>query len=113
MYKQVIVLRKDLKMSKGKAAAQACHAAVHAFEKTKWRVIDKWKNEGCKKVVLAVNSEKEILEIYEKAKENKIACFLVKDAGLTELKPGTITALGIGPDKEERIDEITGHLKPF
>ncbi|MBU5688117.1 MAG: peptidyl-tRNA hydrolase Pth2 [Candidatus Aenigmarchaeota archaeon] len=113
MYKQVIILRKDLKMSKGKAAAQACHAAVHSFEKVKWSLIEKWKFFGSKKVVLAVNNEEEILEIYKQVKKAKIPCFLVKDAGLTELKPGTITALGIGPVEEEKIDKITGSLKPF
>ncbi|MFH8080562.1 MAG: peptidyl-tRNA hydrolase Pth2 [Candidatus Aenigmatarchaeota archaeon] len=113
MYKQVIVLRKDLKMSKGKAAAQACHAAVHSFELTKKDVREKWKLFGSKKVVLAVNGEEEILKIYEQAKKEKIPSFLVKDAGLTELKPGTITALGLGPVEEEKVDKITGRLKPF
>ncbi len=113
MYKQVIVIRKDLKMSKGKLAAQACHASVHAFERARWSLIEKWEKEGAKKVVLAVESQQELEELYKKVKEKRIPCFLVRDAGLTELKPGTITALGIGPDKEEKIDKITGHLKPL
>jgi len=58
-----------------------------------------------------VNSRKDILALYKKAKEMKIPCFLVKDAGLTELKPGTITALGIGPDIEEKINKVTGSIK--
>ncbi|MEM5799275.1 MAG: peptidyl-tRNA hydrolase Pth2 [Candidatus Aenigmatarchaeota archaeon] len=113
MYKQVVILRKDLKMSKGKAVAQACHASVHSFEKAKWSLIEKWEKLGSKKIILAVDNEEEILKIYEKVKKARIPSFLVKDAGLTELKPGTITALGIGPDKEEKIDKITGNLKPL
>jgi len=111
MYKQVIVVRKDLKMSKGKLAVQACHASVHAFERARWGLIDKWEKVGAKKVLLTVESKEELEEIYKKVREKRIPCFLVKDAGLTELKPGTVTALGIGPDREEKIDKITGHLK--
>ena len=111
MIKQVIVLRKDLEMSLGKMCAQACHASIGSFEKTKKNILEKWKLEGQKKVVLGVNSRKDILALYKKAKEMKIPCFLVKDAGLTELKPGTITALGIGPDIEEKINKVTGSIK--
>lgn len=113
MYKQVIVLRKDLKMSKGKAAAQACHAAVHSFEKANLELIKKWRKRGSKKIVLGVDNEKDIMKIYYQARKLKIPCFLVKDAGLTELIPGTVTALGLGPDEEKKIDSLTGKLKTF
>ena len=98
-------------MSTGKKCVQCSHASLGAYKKSKKSVIEKWEKEGQKKVVLEVNSRKEILELYKKVKELKIPCFLVKDAGLTELKPGTITALGIGPEKEELIDKVTGSLK--
>lgn len=112
MYKQVIVLRKDLRMSVGKACAQSSHASLGAYRKAKKSIIDGWLKNGEKKVVVFVNSKQEIMKLYKKAKENKLPCFLVKDAGLTELKIGTITALGIGPDEEKKIDKITGKLKP-
>ncbi|MCX8179264.1 MAG: peptidyl-tRNA hydrolase Pth2 [Candidatus Aenigmarchaeota archaeon] len=113
MYKQVIILRRDLKLSKGKAAVQACHAAVHAFELANWYVIKNWEQSGAKKVVLAVDSEEEILKLHKEAKKLKLPCYLVKDAGLTEIPAGTITALGIGPEEEKKIDKLTSKLKPF
>ncbi len=112
--KQVIVVRADLKMSKGKTCAQVAHASLEACEISKKRfkkIYEEWKNSGAKKVVLKVYSEKEILELYEKAKSMDLPCYLVRDAGLTELKPGTITALGIGPYKSSEIDKITGKLR--
>jgi len=113
MYKQVILLRKDLKMSVGKKCAQSCHASLGAYKKVNKTVMKKWNLEGQKKVVLEVDSREKILKLHEKAKREKVACFLVQDAGLTELKSGTITALGLGPDDEKKIDKITGSLKLF
>jgi PTH2 family peptidyl-tRNA hydrolase len=111
MYKQVIVLRRDLEISEGKKCVQSAHASLGAYEKADKEIIKKWNSEGQKKVVLEVDSEKDILELFKKAKKEKIPCFLVKDAGLTEVEPGTITALGLGPEEEEKLDKITGGLK--
>jgi PTH2 family peptidyl-tRNA hydrolase len=111
MYKQVIVVRSDIKMSLGKTAAQIAHASLSSCKKADKKVLEKWEREGAKKVVLKVNTLKELLEIYEKVKKEKISCFLVRDAGKTQLKPGTVTCLGVGPDKEDKIDKITKHLK--
>jgi len=113
MYKQIILLRKDLEMSTGKKCVQSCHASLGAYKKASKSVIKKWNSEGQKKVVLEVNSKGEMLELYKKVKKEKMPCFLVEDAGLTELKPGTITALGIGPENEKKVDKITGDLKLF
>jgi PTH2 family peptidyl-tRNA hydrolase len=110
-FKQVILVRTDLKIEKGKIASQVAHAAIGAFKLVDEDVAKKWEKEGSKKVVLKVKDEKELLQIYRKVKKEKIPCFLVKDAGLTQLRAGTITALGIGPVEEERIDKITGKLK--
>jgi len=110
MYKQVIIIRRDLGMSIGKIVAQACHASLGAFKKARKPKIRRWEQEGEKKVIVGVNSKEEMIHLYEKAKKEKIPCFLVEDAGLTELEPGTMTALGIGPDEEEKIDRITGNL---
>lgn len=113
MYKQVIVLRRDLKMNKGKLAAQTAHASLGSYRKAKQSVIDEWIEVGEKKVVLKVKNEDELIKIFEKAKHAKLPCILIKDAGLTQLAPGTVTAVGIGPDEERKINKITGKLKMF
>ncbi len=109
MYKQAIVVRKDLGMSPGKTAAQVAHASVGAWKNADRKVSGAWESEGAKKVVLQVGDREELLEIKERA--GKLPTCLVKDAGMTELSPGTITCLGIGPAREEEIDRITGSLK--
>ncbi|MCW4020486.1 MAG: peptidyl-tRNA hydrolase Pth2 [Candidatus Bathyarchaeota archaeon] len=112
-YKQVIILRSDLGMSCGKAAVQACHAAVSATEKTRkahpsW--VRGWIEEGQRKIVLKVGSEAELLEMQRKAKESKIPTALISDMGLTELPPGTVTSLGLGPARSNVMDRVTGNL---
>ena len=69
--------------------------------------------EGQRKIVLKVNSEDELLEKEREAKEASIPSALISDMGLTELPPGTITALGIGPAPEVMIDKITGSLSLY
>lgn len=110
-YKQVIVIRADLKMSKGKTAAQAAHASVEAMQNCEKRLVTAWHSEGMKKVVLQANGEKDLISLRNKARAEKLATALIKDAGMTEVEPGTITALGIGPDKDSKIDKVTGRLK--
>lgn len=100
-------------MSKGKTAAQASHASVGAYRNANKAVIEKWIQEGAKKIVLAVDSKNELMRLYKVTKEIKLPAFLVHDAGLTELKRGTTTALGIGPEEEGKINKITGSLKKF
>ena len=109
--KQVIVVRKDLKMAAGKLSAQVSHASVEATLNSSKKNIEEWKKQGSKKVVLKVNSEKELLDLQKKAKSLKLTTALIRDAGRTFFKTPTITCLGIGPDKEEKIDKVTGHLK--
>ncbi|MCW1296254.1 MAG: peptidyl-tRNA hydrolase Pth2 [Candidatus Parvarchaeota archaeon] len=111
--KQVIVIRSDLKLSRGKACVQVAHASLVSalkVQKKNEKLFKKWLLDGQKKVVLKVRGEKELLEIYEKARENDLVCEVIRDAGLTELEPGTITCIGIGPDEEKKIDKITGSL---
>ena len=111
MYKMVIITN-DIEMSCGKLAAQTAHAAVEAAliaYKKKKRILKKWRAEGAKKVVVKAN-EKEMLKLEKIARERNIITAIIRDAGLTELQPGTLTAIAIGPDEEEKIDEITGHL---
>lgn len=109
--KQVIVMRSDLNMSRGKLAAQACHASLGSFKKTEDSKLRKWEEEGEKKVVVKVNDLSTLYEIYEIAKKSDTATYLVKDAGHTELASSTVTCLGIGPDEDEKIDQLTGDLK--
>lgn len=113
-YKQVILIRTDLKMGTGKKCAQSCHASVSSSDLV--RIKDKliwknWKNSGQKKVVLKVMNMEEVSDIITKLEKKNIPYFLVRDAGLTQLSPGTATALGIGPALSRDIDEITGDLK--
>jgi len=110
-FKQVILVRQDLKLPKGKLAAQCSHASVECIFKTNKEITQKWKTEGGKKVILKVEDEKELLKYKNEAESNNLKTALIKDAGRTVLEPGTITCLGIGPDKEEKIDEVTGKLK--
>lgn len=110
MYKQVIVLRGDLKLSKGKAAAQAAHASLAAFRKADKKTAALWDKEGSKKVVLKTSSLEQMLALEEKCSSLKLPHAIIADAGLTEMKPGTITALGIGPGRDGDINKVTGSL---
>ncbi len=108
--KQVIVVRDDLKLSRGKIAVQVAHAAVIGYLKSDSNLRRKWLDEGQKKIVLKVKSLEELLEIKQKAESLKLVTGVVQDAGLTEIPPGTITAVVIGPDDEKKIDKVTGNL---
>lgn len=114
MLKQIILIRTDIKMGKGKLASQAAHASVEAFyrklEQNKEEALT-WLRTGAKKIVLRAEDENMLIEIYNKAKLKGLVAVLIADSGLTQLQPGTITALGIGPDEEQRIDEVCGELK--
>jgi PTH2 family peptidyl-tRNA hydrolase len=113
-YKQVIAVRIDLGMSRGKMAVQVAHGSVSASENARvshqdvWRA---WYREGQKKVAVKVSSEEELLELRRIAINHRLPHALIRDAGMTELPPGTITVLGIGPAKSEDIDKVTGDLK--
>lgn len=130
--KQVIVIRKDLKMRRGKECAQVAHASEKFLirqlqnhnsgnQQPKGRHIVKlskpasaWIQSGSTKVCLQVNSEEELLEIHNKAKEAGLVCHLVTDSGKTEFEGvPTKTCLAIGPDEVGKIDKITGELKLY
>ncbi|MCK5600445.1 peptidyl-tRNA hydrolase Pth2 [Candidatus Pacearchaeota archaeon] len=115
MIKQVIVVRKDLNMRKGKLAAQVAHAAMailfnHGRPITNYW-IENWLNTGMTKIVVSVDSEDELFAVHEKAKEATILTALIQDEGRTEFKEPTHTAVSVGPCESTRIDEITGNLK--
>lgn len=108
--KQVILVRQDLKLPKGKLAVQVSHASLDAVMKSDKNKVKEWLNDGGKKVVLKVKDEKELLEYKQKAGKEGLIVALIRDAGRTTVEPGTITCLGVGPDEELRIDKVTGKL---
>ncbi len=132
--KQVIIVRKDLNMRKGKMVAQGSHASLKAIldighMRCEYEVelgdsgnrfeipinssaLQQWLEGRFTKVCVSVDSEEELLELYNKAKEAGLLCSLITDAGLTEFNNvPTITCAAIGPAFPEDVDPITGHLK--
>jgi len=113
-YKLVIAVRSDLELSKGKLAVQVAHAAVMAAldakaHHRKW--FADWYAEGQKKVVVKGGTIHDLQALRGKARSLGLTTALVEDAGLTELPPGTITCLGIGPGPNAIVDQVTGGLK--
>lgn len=104
------MVRTDLNLGKGKLAAQTAHASLESFLKTPEKDQKKWISENQKKIVLKVKNEKDLIDIYEKAKWATLPSVLIRDAGHTQVPPGTKTAVGIGPADEEKVDRITGDL---
>ena len=126
--KQVILIRKDLKMRRGKEIAQGSHASMeflvnqlrqHLTSDTNLNIElnpqeKKWVSEGMAKVCLQVNSELQLLEYHEKAKLHGLKSYLIKDSGRTEFKGNpTLTACAIGPDEVDKLDAITGDLSLY
>lgn len=126
-YKQVIVLRKDLNMRKGKMVAQGAHASLGVFlknghfegakEEGGRLVIELtpgmrgWLEDKFTKITVSVNSEKELLALHQKAQAAGLPTVLIQDAGLTEFGGiPTYTAVVIGPDHRDRVDSITRGL---
>ncbi len=96
-------------MSNGKTAVQCAHASYSAARKAGKIAVRAWEIEGQKKVALSASLE-EMMKIRERCEKLKLPFEIISDAGLTELEPGTITAIGVGPDKDEKIDKATGSL---
>lgn len=111
--KLVIVARKDLKLSAGKLAAQVGHASVDCALKAMRHqrdTFDRWHAEGQKKVVVKAENERELFRLKLEAERAGLTTALIADAGHTELAPGTITVLGIGPGRDLDVDKLTGSL---
>ena len=109
-YKQCLILRNDVKMSCGKRCAQAAHASIGAYNNADKALQKVWLSEGQKKVVLKANDERTLYELKVIAERAGVSSSLIQDAGMTEIPPGTITALGLGPARTEELDKITGTL---
>lgn len=127
--KQVIVLRKDLNMSKGKMIAQGAHASMKVFfdlmhMKGFWKdgrgdfeftttdkAMTEWINGAFTKVCVYVNSEQELGDIFNRASAAGLPTALITDAGKTEFGGvPTKTAVAVGPAESSRVDAITGAL---
>lgn len=116
--KQVIVMRKDLNMRKGKMVAQGSHASIAFLTK---RLKSKeplteaqnhWLENSFVKICVSVDSEQSLLEVYEKATSLGLECHLITDNGQTEFSGiPTRTCLAIGPDWVEKIDPVTENLR--
>lgn len=122
-HKQVIVMRKDLNMRKGKLVAQGAHASMGAIlgqckkdgDKLVLDLNDErmapWLTGRFKKICVYVNTEQELLDIHEAAKAAGLITSLIVDAGLTEFNGvPTKTAVAVGPDREDNVDAICKHL---
>jgi PTH2 family peptidyl-tRNA hydrolase len=111
--KQAIVARTDLGMGQGKLAAQVAHASLSASEDAGDRTRRAWKGDGQKKVVLQGDGEQQLFELADKAEREGLPNAVIRDAGHTQLDPGTVTALAVGPGDEDAVDRVTGELSLF
>ena len=111
--KQAIVARADLGMSPGKLAAQVAHASLSAYQDADAPTRREWKGGGQKKIVLQANGEDQLFELADRAERAGLPNAIVRDAGHTQLEPGTVTALAVGPGSDRAVDEITGDLSLY
>lgn len=110
----MIAVRTDLKMGRGKIAVQAAHAAILAAEeariqKPQW--YRAWIESGMAKIAVKVASLDELKKLEREARENDLPVATVEDRGLTQVPPGAITCVAIGPAPASKVDPITGKLK--
>jgi len=125
--RQILVVRKDLNMRRGKLVAQAGHAVLKSFfDQGEFKPdergggifsvalspdVYKWASQNFKKICVSVNNEEELLDILAKAKSYNLPCALIQDNGLTEFKgKPTYTFVSIGPAQKEQLDPVTGSL---
>lgn len=111
--KQVIIMRTDLNMRKGKMIVQGAHASMlFMFHDGDLSVANRWYRDGMKKIGVRVDTITELLILWEQARKAGLRAHIVTDAGHTEFHgEPTMTCLAIGPNDEEAVDKITGHLK--
>lgn len=113
-FKMVLCVNMELKMEKGKIAAQCGHATLGAYKQSLKRApakVDAWETFGQAKIALKCPDEDCMLALQEEAKKQGVVTYLVRDAGRTQIAPGSKTVLAMGPDEKETIDRITGTLK--
>jgi len=111
--KQAIVARRDIGMGEGKLAAQVAHASLMAFQDAGPKAQSAWQGEGQTKIVLGVDSEADLFELADVANREGLPHAVVRDAGRTQLDPGTVTALAVGPGEDNVVDKVTGDLSLY
>lgn len=119
--RMVMIIRTDLGMTKGKVAAQCCHAAVSCYRKIaspnlasfNIDLLNRWERGGQAKITLKCPSEEALYLLRNQAVEKKINCAIIHDAGRTQIAPNSATVLGIGPAPKVVIDQITSSLKLY
>jgi PTH2 family peptidyl-tRNA hydrolase len=112
-------VREDLKLGAGKIGAQVAHAAVGLFEQITEKkkntyhkqALAYWSEYGAKKIVLRVKDYNDLQRVQKLCKIQKIPNLMISDAGHTQVDPGTVTVLGIGPEASEKLNKITGEFK--
>jgi PTH2 family peptidyl-tRNA hydrolase len=109
--KQVILVRADLKMPKGKLAVQVAHASVDAVLSSRKKLVKLWKSEGMKKICLKVKDLAELNSYVNQAQIEGLNTAVIRDAGKTVFKEPTITCAAIGPENSEKVDKVTKELK--
>ncbi|XP_044578239.1 peptidyl-tRNA hydrolase 2, mitochondrial-like [Cotesia glomerata] len=114
-YKMVLVVRNDLKMGKGKVAAQCAHAAVSNYKAARKypKILAGWEDCGQKKIALKVDNVEQLEEIAKNARAVGLIARVIQDAGHTQVEPGSKTVCGVGPGPAHLIDQVTGHLKLY
>ncbi|XP_011297828.1 peptidyl-tRNA hydrolase 2, mitochondrial [Fopius arisanus] len=114
-HKMVLVIRNDLKMGKGKVAAQCAHAAVAGFEAVlKYpKLLQEWTENGHKKITVKVDSQEELDQIQKAARAAGLIAITIRDAGRTQIAAGSKTVCCVGPGPGEIVDQVTGHLKLY
>jgi len=106
-----LLVRDDIKMSKGKTAAQCCHAVQDLIIQCPKHILKQYTKNHNTKICLKIHDLEEMEEIINDCtKEGFLYCQVI-DAGLTELQPNTATVLGIGPISKNKINPIVNQLK--
>jgi PTH2 family peptidyl-tRNA hydrolase len=112
--KMTLVVRDDLKMGKGKIAAQCAHAALEGYLqaiRSQPELVRRWIRSGQMKIVVKAKDEQELMQLHQTCKSRGVSSCVIQDAGHTQVDPGTRTVLCIGPAPSSIISEISGHLK--
>jgi PTH2 family peptidyl-tRNA hydrolase len=113
-FKMILVVNMELKMGKGKIAAQCGHATMGAYKISRKycrSALSGWERYGTAKVVVKAEQEQELYDILQTAKALGVVAYIVEDAGRTQIAAGSRTVLALGPAPAVLIDQLTGHLK--